>query len=171
MKHLILFDLHYQNSNPFSRKKLEAIVKIKEDFGGLILGGDNAELSSNLQNHRVLFDRLKRRFECPTGFVVGNHELWGRLGNISSQKLLNEIFPALAEKYNFVYLEQKNLDIDDISFIGTYGHFDYSLLQPNKGVLIEDLLKGTFITEGKRITWFTWYQSTSWRSAYSGGGC
>jgi len=116
MKHLILFDLHYQNSNPFSRKKLEAIVKIKEDFGGLILGGDNAELSSNLQNHRVLFDRLKRRFECPTGFVVGNHELWGRLGNISSQKLLNEIFPALAEKYNFVYLEQKNLDIDDISF-------------------------------------------------------
>lgn len=149
----MLFDLHYQHNNPLSKKKLEIITEIEGNFDSLILGGDNAELSSDLQNHRVLFDRLKRRFECPTSFIIGNHELWGRLGNISSWRLLNETFPNLGKEYNFTYLEKGNLDIKDISFIGTYGHFDYSFLRQDRGVSIEDLLRGTFFTDGKKITW------------------
>ncbi len=153
MKHLILFDLHYQHANSLSRKKLDRIEEIEGDFDSLILGGDNAELTFGLQNHHILFDRLKRRFTCPTGFVVGNHELWGKLFNISSWRLFNETFPTLGKEYGFVYLEKSNLDVQNFSFVGTYGHFDYSFLRQGVGVTIEDLLKGTIIAEGKRLTW------------------
>jgi len=149
----VLFDLHYEHENPLSRKKLDHLEGIEGYFDAVILGGDNAELSHELQNHRVLFERLKRRFECPTGFILGNHELWGKLKNISSWKLLNEVFPDLGREYGFNYLEQENLDSKKFSFVGTYGHFDYSFLRPNKGVSREDLLRGTFITNGKKITW------------------
>src|SRR3989344_8964780 len=146
MESLILFDLHYQHNNSISREKLNIITEIEGDFDSLLLGGDNAELSSDLQNHRILFGELKRRFKCPIGFVVGNHELWGKLSNSSSYKLLYEVFPALGKEYNLVYLEQYNLDIGDNTFIGTYGHFDYSFLRENHGVSLTDLLSGTFIT-------------------------
>ncbi len=153
MRSLVLFDLHYQQNNPLSRRKLNRIVELEGDFDAVILGGDNAELSSGLQNHRVLFETLKRKFECPFGFIVGNHELWGKLADVSSWRLLNEIFPNVGREYGFAYLEQENLDVKNYSFIGTYGHFDYSFLKSNKGVSMEDLLRGTFNVGDKKITW------------------
>jgi len=153
MRSLILFDLHYQDNNPLSRRQLDRIVETEGDFDSVILGGDNAELSSGLQNHKVLFERLKTRFDCPAGFITGNHELWGKLANLSSWRLINEIFPDLGKEYGFVHLEQRNLNVGDVSFVGTYGHFDYSFLRQNKGVSMDELLKGIFVTEGKEITW------------------
>ncbi|MBI2629151.1 metallophosphoesterase [Candidatus Pacearchaeota archaeon] len=153
MRSLVLFDLHYQHNNPISKTKLDKVAGIEGDFDSLILGGDNAELSTGLQNHRVLFERLRRRFECPIAFVLGNHELWGKLGNVSSWRLIYDIFPELGKEYGFTYLESENLDVESSSFVGTYGHFDYSFLRHDRGVSIEDLLRGTFIVERKKITW------------------
>lgn len=152
MKALVLFDLHYED-DPSSRRKLDSVVSTPEDFDAVLLGGDNAELSNGLHNHRVLFGTLRDRFNCPHGFVLGNHELWGRIANISSKKLLEDIFPKLGEEYGFTYLERANLTSQGITFVGTYGHFDYSFLRKNTEISRDLLEGGIFVREGRKITW------------------
>lgn len=153
MKALILFDLHYEYGNPISQRKLERITSVEEDIDCLILGGDNAEISPSIGNHRILFEGLRKRFDCPAAFVVGNHDVWGRSINVSSKKLIDDVFPRIGREYGFTSLEQENLDVEETSFVGTYGHFDYSFLREGKGVSIEDLLRGWIIHGDKKTTW------------------
>ena len=153
MKSLILTDIHYQQNNPVSRKKLKDIMSIKDNINAVILCGDNAELSENESNHFFLFEGLRKRFDCPIGFVLGNHELWGKNIGIHSEELLNKLFLDLADKYNLTYLENENLVVENMTFIGTYGHYDYSFLKKGKVVTIEDLLRGAFKINDKQIKW------------------
>ncbi len=153
MEALVLFDLHYQDANPNSRKKLDEILRIPVEFQAVILGGDNAELSDGLHNHRVLFKSLRERFNCSQGFILGNHELWGRLAHISSRSLLYDIFPAIGQEYGMIYLEQGNLQINETTFVGTYGHFDYSFLREGKGITRDILKKGVFVKGKNKIKW------------------
>ena len=153
MKSLILFDLHYALNNKIAQSKLASILELDDDFDALLLGGDNAELSPDFQNHRILFESLKNRFNCKIGFILGNHELWGKLLNVSSIRLLYEVLPQLGKEYGLAYLEQENLEVKGTTFVGTYGHFDYSFLRPGKGITIDALLRGEFDAGEKKIIW------------------
>jgi len=84
---------------------------------------------------------------------LGNHELWGKNANVSSRELLNDIFPTLGNEYGFTYLEHTNLIVKDTTFVGTYGHFDYSFLKQESSVTITDLLRGSLNINGRQIFW------------------
>jgi|SRR3989344_1239245 len=154
MKYLVLFDLHYQLYEERSRERINHILNIEDNFDAVVLGGDNAELSKHLQNHKNLFKSLRNHFNCPIGFIIGNHELWGKSFGFSSTELINDLFPKLAGEYRLTYLEHNNLIVNGTAFVGTYGHFDYSFLREGKGVIKEDLLKGKFkLGEKSNIIW------------------
>jgi len=151
MDFLFLFDLHFNCGNLVSEKKLESIVKIEGDFDAVLLGGDNASLSSRLRNHIILFDTLQGRFNCPIGFVAGNHGLWGKPAGVSSSILLNDIFSDLSEEVGVTYLEKENLVVGGVSFVGTYGHYDFSFFREGNGVSKGDLLRGEIVVGDKII--------------------
>ena len=131
MKLLVLSDLHYNNgNNSRAYNLLKALNGINENPDALVLCGDNAEISDGFQNHFELFDALKKRFPIPTGFIIGNHELWGKERGINARVLLDAIYPDLAKEFDMTYLEQTNMSVNSHVVAGTYGHYDYTLGDP-----------------------------------------
>ena len=102
MKLLIASDLHFRECSPFSQSvvsHLKSKAK-KAQADALILCGDNAGPNQELSNHEVLFSSLRSDLDIPIAFIVGNHDLWSKQLGYSSWKLLTEIFPKFANKYN-----------------------------------------------------------------------
>lgn len=153
MKALILSDLHYDDSNSESRKRLDAVLDIDREFDAVLLAGDNAELSMDLRNHRNLFAALNEGFDCPKGFVLGNHELWGRPFGYTSRTLLNKLFVPLADDFGITHLESENLYVGDTAFVGTYGHYDYSFFQGTDGITMDHIMRGKAPPKAGEITW------------------
>jgi len=152
---LVLSDLHHIKESPVSCKKKRAITSLshRNKFDLVLLCGDNAELINDLSNHEDLFGFLKKTFECPIGFIPGNHELWGKVISVSSEKLLYEIFPRVAELMEMKYLESSNIILDGWTIAGTYGHYDYSLGRTGKAVRLENFKTGKLVLNGKENTW------------------
>ncbi|MEK6910163.1 MAG: metallophosphoesterase [Nanoarchaeota archaeon] len=162
MRALVLSDLHYVLGDPASARRLSVIDSISGKFDAVLLCGDNAELSSDdFQNHATLFGNLRKKFDCPMGAVVGNHELWGRKKGVSSSLLIDKVFPAIFRDYKITSLEHENLSVGDTTFVGTYGHFDYSLFKPGNGVTMDDVRLGKFNT-GERIIGWEDIESMDW---------
>src|SRR3989338_4582045 len=87
MKSIILTDTHidYDRNPEISYRKEQAIRSLDKNVDCVLLCGDNAELAHGLSNHRIFFGILKEIFNCPFGFIVENHELWGK-NQISKNK-------------------------------------------------------------------------------------
>ncbi len=162
MKALIFSDLHFDSvlKDNYKWWELESRTANKEHIKSLewgvdcvLLCGDNAELSKNFKNHKELFKLLRNTFECPIGFIIGNHELWKK--QVSAETLLYKNFERLAKQEGLVYLENKNLRVKDWTIIGTYGHYDYSLgtAHPDLNITEENFKTGMAIIGNKKITW------------------
>ncbi len=149
MRAIILADTHfdYKRDPSLTARKERAIRSLDSDVDCVLLCGDNAELRPDLSDHKKLFAILKNRFCCPIGFVAGNHELWGGM-RVSSEKLLWEVLPSLAEDFEMTYLEKENLRIEGITIAGTYGHFDYSLSGVRGGSPTQEFITGYAIING-----------------------
>lgn len=152
MKALVFSDLHFGKKN--TADKLERLIQITERPDVVLLCGDNAELELDFSHHRLLFQALKLRFECPIAFIAGNHDLWGRTQDISSETLLYRRYPILAKQEEVTYLETGNLTIGDWTIAGTYGHYDFSF---RKTTSLDDLRAGE-ITIGN--TFRSWADKT-----------
>ena len=153
MKIIVLSDLHFANDD-FSLRILAGLEKVtSEKPDALLLCGDNVEVSGNCRTHRYLFTFLRSKFDCPIGFVAGNHDLWTSRWQIKSEAMLNEILPEIAEKNKVEYLENKIMQVGKWNIAGTYGHYDYSLAGLSDKVTMQDV-KNFYITiEGKTICW------------------
>ena len=151
MRLLIFSDIHYLNDYESSKKKINEIKKIDIGCQAVVLCGDNAELDPKLTNYHSLFKFLRKKFDCPIGFVVGNHELWGKKIGESSEKLLSEVFAKIGREYNIVYLENENLFVNGWSISGTYGHYDYSLCRD--GIKRDEIIQGKTRVNGELIGW------------------
>jgi len=152
MRAIILADTHfdYKRDPSLTARKERAIRSLDSDVECVLLCGDNAELRLDLSNHKKLFEVLKKRFCCPIGFVAGNHELWGGM-RVSSEELLWEVFPSLAEDFEMTYLEKSNLSVGGMTFAGTYGHYDYSLSSGSS--LKQDFITGYAIINETIYPW------------------
>jgi Icc-related predicted phosphoesterase len=123
MRALLFSDLHIGLRGV---EKLEMITKINATPDAVILCGDNAEVTKDLFYHQVLFQLVQKKFQCPVGFICGNHDLYGKRINESVEEMLFEHYPRLAKHTGVIYLEQENLRVQDCTFSGTYAHYDYS---------------------------------------------
>lgn len=139
MKLLVLADLHYNDYNDFSLCKKQEIARMRDKVDAVVLCGDNAEVDEGFEHHHKLFSFLRKKFSCPIGFVAGNHDLWARKIGMDVEKILYEIYPKLAKEYDLCYLETGIIKMDNVSLIGTYGHYDYSFFVPNRGVTMKDI--------------------------------
>jgi len=133
MKIGIISDLHmgHGKSPRLSESKYRAIKKILGEVGCLVMCGDNAELSSNLENHKRLLKTIRSMSNIPAAFISGNHDLIGRdlLRGITIDKIKSRLnqYSILAREYGMVHLEEQNMVIDDLVVCGTYGHYDGTL--------------------------------------------
>ncbi len=131
------------SNQQISERKINEINEIEEGIDAIVLGGDNAEISWNLNEHKVLINKLRKRFGAtPIAFVLGNHELWGQWLHWPVKRLLEETFPAFAQRESLVYLERQNLGLNGVTIVGTYGHYDYSLGRTDKGVTLDHITRG-----------------------------
>jgi len=155
MNILILSDLHYIKDHKPSTSKRNALKRLakKSEFDLVLLCGDNAELVKDYINHIELFEFLRDTFDCQIGFILGNHDLWGKEFGISSYDLLYDVFPEISYKLGLTYLETTNIIKDDWNIVGTYGHYDYSLA--NKGKIVtQKAIENMFIViDDKRLGW------------------
>jgi hypothetical protein len=118
--------------------------------------GDNASLSRHKEdifyNHRKLFEFFKKKFNCPIGFVSGNHDLW-TAGRIPSKEILYKGFSGLAKEMELVYLEKENMNVKGFVFAGTYGHYDYSLGKTNEYIKRENFISQKAVIGNHSYSW------------------
>lgn len=154
MRIVILSDLHfdYEKNHNLTNRKEKAVASLGESADCILLCGDNAELNSGFSNHRKLFDILRDSFNGHVGFIAGNHDLWGGT-QISSGELLWQVFPSLAKKYGFTYIETENLDLGKVIIAGTYGHYDYSLGNERNGITRQNFLSGMAVIDRISYRW------------------
>src|SRR4030042_5324645 len=70
---------------------------------------------------------------------------------VSSEKLLWEVLPSLAEDFEMNYLEKSNLSVEGMTIAGTYGHYDYSLSSGSS--LKQDFITGYAIINETIYPW------------------
>lgn len=131
MRVLALSDLHLDYIRIRNGLKLDEeryIVKflleklLNENIDIFVFAGD---ISAKLWEIELFFEV----FKCFSGvkiFLPGNHDLWKERDIISSDKYY-KLLPELCRGYDFYYLPHGPLHVDDLTFVGTVGWYDYSL--------------------------------------------
>lgn len=133
MKIGVISDLHivYDGDIWHSKSKNAVLKDLFSEIDGLIMCGDNAEPTIELDNHKKLFETLRNKSDMPIAFINGNHDLIGHelIENVSINELKDKLsqYSVIADEYNIVHLENKNLELEGITICGTYGHYDGSL--------------------------------------------
>jgi UDP-2,3-diacylglucosamine pyrophosphatase LpxH len=98
----------------------------------LIVAGDLAEMAGLSgeeagKNHASLFARLRSACDCPIAVCAGNHDIWAAKTKFDSMAIYRELLPRFAEAGGVTYLDKVNLRLPELTVVGCYGHFDYSL--------------------------------------------
>ena len=126
MKIIAVSDIHIPKNNARLPQMVDAINK--SDAEVLILGGDIAPA-----NDAALEDFLASisNFRGLKMYVSGNHDLWIADKNSTETSLnrLQNVLPAIYEKYGFYSLEKQPLLYKDVGFAGNIGWFDYTFVR------------------------------------------
>jgi putative phosphoesterase len=125
LKILSLSDLHLDINKENSQKILNQLLEIiqKNSIDIFIIAGD---IAANLKVIAEFFNRFID-IEIPKLYVPGNHDLWvNENQTLNSHLKYYEILPEIASTFEWHYLPQKPLKIDDVAFIGSVGWYDYS---------------------------------------------
>ncbi|MGF1503718.1 MAG: hypothetical protein ACFB51_01070, partial [Anaerolineae bacterium] len=99
----------------------------------------------------TLFDDLPARKLA----LLGNEDLWNRLGNTNSQQLWEERLPLLLVRHGWTWLERQNVITENIGIAGTTGWYDYSARDPSLGFDFDQYqeLKGVVNFDAAYIDW------------------
>jgi Icc-related predicted phosphoesterase len=160
----VISDLHivYSGNVWQSKSKNAAVRDLLSEIDCLVMCGDNAEPTTNLDNQRRLLENLREASDLPIAFITGNHDLIGHVPRegVSITELRNQLslYSAIASKYNVTHLEDKNLELEGICICGTYGHYDATIsgkrFQEDYGsvsALVSGLLQRAQDVSGKKL--------------------
>ncbi len=103
----------------------------------LIIAGDLAETSNDWNKALKLFKYSN--FNCL--IVPGNHDLWCRHEDLTSEDKLNEELPKICSENNWIYLPDNIFKIDNWTFVGSPAWYDYSLMPPDHPFTRDDFIK------------------------------
>lgn len=103
----------------------------------LIIAGDLAETISGWNEALKLFK--DSNFQCL--IVPGNHDLWCRQEELTSEDKLNEELPKVCLKNNWIYLPSNVYQLNNWSFVGSPAWYDYSLMPSNHPFTKNDFIK------------------------------
>lgn len=97
-------------------QNLAAMIELVRDIPAdvFLVGGDNGGDDGIAQTIAAL---RGLRPQAAIAWVMGNHDLW--------RKPYTHVWNNFGQ-LTAVYLERQNLDRDDCTVVGTYGHYDYS---------------------------------------------
>ncbi len=117
----------------------------------VVVAGNLGESVDQFSGALLLFEKL----HCAKAAVLGNRDIWHRIGDFSSERLWAEILPATLENAGFTYLEKQNLVIGQVGICGTIAWYDYSSRDPVLRYTVDQYqeLKGLVNFDAQYIDW------------------
>jgi 3',5'-cyclic AMP phosphodiesterase CpdA len=103
----------------------ERLMALEPDV--LILAGDTGEPLDMFMQGLALFKPVSKR----RAVVAGNHDVWHRVGDHSSELLWRSLLGEAAEVYDYTWLEDGNLVIDGLGICGSLAWYDYGGRHPD----------------------------------------
>ncbi len=105
----------------------------------LVVAGDLAETENQSgaeigRNHTPLLARLREAIRCPVAFCAGNHDIWTTDPAVDSWHIYDTRLAEIAACAQATYLDQRSLELEGLTIVGCYGHFDFSLRTPDLAI-------------------------------------
>jgi len=98
----------------------------KEQPDIILHAGDIGEVRNGLNNFRHALKIIGWGVQ-DQALVIGNHDLWTYPGvPPTSKELWTRVIPTICKEEGWHYLEQSNLIVNGVAFVGSYLHYDYS---------------------------------------------
>jgi Icc-related predicted phosphoesterase len=142
VKILFTADLHLSRATqePTLLKVREWITRYRPD--AFVVAGD-------LSSAQQAGETLKSLRDCfpmgPIAICLGNHDFWmldhSRRAGDSLSSIINRHWAPAAKIFDVVLLDLENLELQDITIVGGYGHYDLGFAVPNLA------FDGTLVTE------------------------
>lgn len=126
MKIAITSDLHYPITSKETLEQFAISIAEQHHPDCICLLGDIGESRMNIDNFRKCCDIFKSILQIPMIVLPGNHDLWCDTLQCNSMDLLNTVLPDQAKSIPAHWLENENVIINRIAFVGSYLHYDYS---------------------------------------------
>jgi 3',5'-cyclic AMP phosphodiesterase CpdA len=92
----------------------------------LILAGDTGEPIEFFMQGLAIFRHVCNR----RAVIAGNHDVWHRVGDHSSELLWDALLAEAAAVYDYTWLEQETLVIDGLGIGGSLAWYDYGGRHP-----------------------------------------
>ena len=102
----------------------------------LIIAGDLAETIDGWDKALQLFKDCK----FSRLIVPGNHDLWCRNEDLSSEDKLNVMLPEICSNNQWIYLPKQTFKIDNWTFVGSPAWYDYSLMPSDHPFTLDDFI-------------------------------
>lgn len=168
----ITSDLHYGMSPKISRaiKRFVEQTVAPAELDLLVIAGDVAE-SQLLDGPRIgcrhveMLEHLRAAVAMPVAFCAGNHDIWSTDPETDSWQIYRTRLAEIAEDVGATYLEESNLALPELTVVGCYGHFDFSLRIPDLVIAGEVVTQSHYLRQtppghdepvwmdGRRIRW------------------
>lgn len=135
-------DLHYGH-NPVGDRAVEALARhvVDSPVDALLLGGDIAKNRDSTEACLALFEG----FSGARLAVPGNHDIWmpgwERAG--TSWDIHNHFLPGVFRERGFHPLHLEPLEVDEVTFVGSMGWYDYSFRDEEIGIPLSCYRKKT----------------------------
>lgn len=131
-------DLHYGMSPKINRAIHRFIEETlaPAELDLLVIAGDVAEsqalpASRIGSRHAEVLERIRDAVAAPLAFCAGNHDIWSTDPDIDSWHIYRDRLARVAGQAGVTYLETDNLSLPELTVVGCYGHFDFSLRIPD----------------------------------------
>lgn len=141
---------HFEAGSPELQRLVTTTIKSQAD--ALLLTGNVGQPVDELRHVLEAFTA----FPGVRGIVTGNRDLWQmEEDQRSSRQLWEETFPGLFHRYDYVWLEQRNIVLDRVAVCGTMAWYDYSARDVSLGYSVRQYenLKGLTNQDARYITW------------------
>ncbi len=121
MRVAITSDIHFHHPW-YSRIRLLALQLQMAEPDLLIMAGDIGEPLPLFEEGLLAFTPVCEK----RAVIAGNHDVWHREMDYSSQQLWETHLPQRAAQCGYTWLEGGNLIVGDVGFCGTIAWYDYS---------------------------------------------
>lgn len=123
MKIAFTSDIHFPITNIIQlRNHIQAIKNDNPDI--VVIAGDIAESRIDHKLLKTVLNEFRQYFNKVL-VLAGNHDLWNNK-QCSTIELWDSFIEQSCDTCGCFYLEKSNYIVDDICFVGSYMHYDYS---------------------------------------------
>jgi 3',5'-cyclic AMP phosphodiesterase CpdA len=150
MRVAITSDIHYHPPwHPRIDRLVASMQALEPDL--LVLAGDIGEPLELFEAGLEAFAPVCEH----RAVIAGNHDLWHRVSENSSQQLWEELLPQVASKLGYHWLEYRNLILGSLGLCGTIAWYDYSGRHPELelGEDAYEQMKPSVSNDGRFIDW------------------